>query len=275
MESTAIARDRVDTIDELKDICAVLNSGSSVIVVGEVGSGIERIPTALAEHFEGSLDCALGKWKGSGIQFFRTLAKDWDIPTEDQETGKKLTLDALKQEISDNVRDDMLLILPNPKVPAGVRYWIDDAIGAGLRVACMAAANPNRDIFLEFIEIGLKLPDEAVIRDAMWVEADRQGLRISESEIASLMPLAGRNPMLARKVIQRHKLGIKQAVEHTQYMNIMPIIITGLFSFAIVRFIGMGTGDKELYMIGGVCFTVAMALRQLGRISTPRKRLGA
>jgi hypothetical protein len=275
VESETIARGRLETIDELKDICAVLNSGGSVIVVGEVGSGIERIPSALIEHFEGSLDCAVGKWKGSGVQFFRTLAKDWGIPTEDVESGKKLTLDALKQELADNIHDDMLLILPNPKVPAGVRYWIDDAIGAGLRVACMAAANPNKDIFLEFIEIGLKLPDEAVIRNAMWDESNRQGLKITESEISSLMPLAGRNPMLARKVIQRHALGIKQAVEHTQYMNIMPIIITGLFSFAIVRFIGMGTGDKELYMIGGVCFTVAMALRQLGRISTPRKRLGA
>jgi hypothetical protein len=275
VESTTPSRDGIETIDELKDICAVLHDGSSVIVVGEVGSGIERIPSALIKHFEGNLDCAVGKWKGSGIQFFRTLAKDWDIPTEDAETGKKLTLDALKQELTDNIRDDMLLILPNPKVPAGVRYWIDDAIGAGLRVACMAAANPNKDIFLEFIEIGLKLPDEAVIRDTMKIEADRQGMKISESEIASLMPLAGRNPMLARKVIQRHKLGLKQQVEHTQYMNIMPIIITGLFSFAIVRFIGMGTNDKELYMIGGVCFTAAMALRQLGKVSTPRKRLGA
>ena len=232
------------------------------------------MPIALADHFTG-MDCAITKWKGSGIQFFKTLATEWGIPTEDAETGKKLGLDALKQEIADNVRDDMLLILPNPKIPAGVRYWIDDAISAGLRVACFAQANPNRDIFLEFIEISLALPDESIIREVMRVEAKKQGLRLSESELADLMPLAGRNPMLGRKVIQRHKLGIKQQVEHTQYLDIMPIILTALFSFAIVRFIGMGTNDKTLYLMGGIAFTVAMALKTLGRVSAPKKRLGA
>jgi hypothetical protein len=43
-------------------------------------------------------------------------------------------------------------------------------------------------------------------------------------------------------------MGLKQdKPEHTQYVVIMPVIIAMLFSFAVVRFIGMGTGNKGLY----------------------------
>ncbi|MGL6338519.1 MAG: hypothetical protein ACRC80_05180, partial [Waterburya sp.] len=42
-------------------------------------------------------------------------------------------------------------------------------------------------------------------------------------------------------------------------MVIMPVIIAMLFSFAVVRFIGMGTGNKGLYITGGVYLVSAMA----------------
>jgi hypothetical protein len=105
-------------------------------------------------------------------------------------------------------------------------------------------------------------------------EANRQGLSLSKSRLAELQPLAGRTPKLARKVISREKLGIKQEVEHTQYVVIMPILIAALFSFAVVRFVGMGTGNKGLYITGGLCLVSAMALKQLGQVKGARKRLG-
>ena len=82
--------------------------------------------------------------------------------------------------------------------------------------------------------------------------------------------------MLAKKIIKNEALGLKQdKPEHTQYVVIMPVIITMLFSFAVVRCIGMGTGNKGLYIItGGVCLVSAMALKQLGNVRDARKRLG-
>jgi hypothetical protein len=54
----------------------------------------------------------------------------------------------------------------------------------------------------------------------------------------------------------------------------MPVIIAMLFSFAVVRFIGMGTGNKGMYIAGGVAFVSATALKQLGSVRGARKRLG-
>ena len=54
----------------------------------------------------------------------------------------------------------------------------------------------------------------------------------------------------------------------------MPIIIAALMVFDIVRFVGMGTGNKGLYTTGGVRLVTEMALKQLDNLKDARKRLG-
>lgn len=80
--------------------------------------------------------------------------------------------------------------------------------------------------------------------------------------------------MLARKVVRQEKLGINPTMEHRQYLVMMPILIAALFSFAILRYVGMGTGNKNWQIFGGVALTVAMAAKQLGRVEGAKKKLG-
>jgi hypothetical protein len=250
------------------------------LVVGEAGTGTDEFAKDLYEEMLGEFQCAIALYKGAIKSFFLAIATQLDIPTSIESDGDKpakpILVDALMEEIAINCNDDTLLILPEAKrLTTKIRYWLEDLIGNGVRIVCFAAANPGRDIFLEMLEIELELPSDRAIREVMEIEAQKQGLNLSKSRLAELQPLAGRNPMLARKIIKREKLGIKQeAVEHTQYVVIMPVIIAMLFSFAVVRFIGMGTGNKGLYITGGVCLVSAMALKQLGNVRGARKRLG-
>ena len=82
--------------------------------------------------------------------------------------------------------------------------------------------------------------------------------------------------MLARKVIRREKLGMNpdRIVEHAQYLDISPLVMAALAMLAIVRFIGMGTGNKSLYIVGGVAMMVAIALKNLGRVRGARRKYG-
>ncbi len=260
---------------EFEQVTAAISSGYSALVLGEAGSGADELAQALYRRFSGELDVATVIYKGSGKLFFKAVAEQLDIPTE-TEDGKALTMDQLKEEIAQNVSPETLLILPEAKrLTTGIRYWLEDLLVSGVRLVCFAAANPGKDIFLEMIEVELELPSDRHIREVMETEAQKQGVALDQSRLAQLQPLAGRNPMLARKVIRREKLGIRQdAVEHTQYVVIMPIIIAALFSFAVVRFVGMGTGNKALYITGGVSLVAAMALKQLGHVKGARKRLG-
>lgn len=174
-----------------------------------------------------------------------------------------------------NIPSDTLLVLPEAKrLTTGIRFWLEDLIANGCRVCCFAITNPGRDIFIEMIEVELDLPDDREIRSAMEDEAAKLGLDLSAARISQLQPLAGRNPLLARKVIRKEKLGINQKVEHRQYVVVMPVIVAALFSFAVVRYVGMGIGNKNWQIFGGVALTVAMAAKQLGRVEGAKKRLG-
>ncbi len=243
--------------------------------MGEAGTGKTDLAVAVHEEMSNEYQSAIATYKGSLKKFFIAIAMQLDCPTED-ERDKPMTVDALKEEILENSGEDTLLIFPEAKrLTTSIRYWLEDMIAAGARVVCFAVANPGKDIFLDMLEIELELPSDRHIREVMAAEAQKQGLQISKSRLAELQPLAGRNPMLARKIIKNEALGIKQdKPEHTQYVVIMPIIIAALMAFGIVRFVGMGTGNKGLYITGGVCLVTGMALKQLGSVRGARKRLG-
>jgi hypothetical protein len=135
-------------------------------------------------------------------------------------------------------------------------------------------ANPNRGIFIEMIEVELDLPSDRTIRYAMEEEAAKLNLNVTAARLSQLQQLAGRNSMLARKVVRQEKLEVNQTVEHRQYLVMMPIILAALFSFAVIRYVGIGTGNKNWQIFGGISLTVAMAAKQLGRVEGAKKRLG-
>ena len=245
--------------------------------------GAAEFARALYEELRDEFDTAIAIYKGSPIKFFTSIAKQLGVPTTEpkynrkgDEVGEKpLLIERLKDEIAQNIGDRTLLIFPESKrLTTGARYWLEDAIAKGVRVVCFAVVNPQRDIFIEMIEVELELPSDRTIRCAMEDEAAKLGLNLTPAQLSQLQPLAGKNPMLARKVVRQEKLGINQKMEHRQYLVMMPILLTALFAFAVIRYIGIGTGNKNWQIFGGVSLTVAMAAKQLGRIEGAKKRLG-
>ena len=226
------------------------------------------------ESLLGDKALAIATYKGSLKNFYVTIAYQLNIPTEN-EKGKSLSCDVLKDEILGNVGEDTVLVLPEAqRLPTSVRYWLEDCHAQGVTLAMFGTHNPKRDIFLTCGEINLGLPTDNHIREIMREEAIAQGLNISDSRLATLQPLAGRNPLLARKVIRNEKHGLNKEPQHTQYVTVMPIVIAALFAFAVIRFVGLGTNNKGMYIMGGCSLVAAMALRQLGGIKGSRKVLG-
>jgi hypothetical protein len=166
-------------------------------------------------------------------------------------------------------------VFPDAKsVTSGICFWVEDAIAAGVKVVGFAPSRLSRSVWLEMVEVELSLPTDAYIRLVMVGEAQRQGLRLSEAQFAALQPLAGRNPNVARKVIRNEALGIRQSrAGHSQYLDISPLILAGLCCLGILRFVGLGTGDRALYLVGGIAMMAGLALKYLGKIGNGRQRV--
>lgn len=183
-----------------------------------------------------------------------------------------MTLDELKEEIAANIPADALLILPEAKrLTSLITFWLEDL---NCRMCCFAVTRPNKNIFLDMIKVQLALPNDRYIREVMEQEAENCGLNISEARMAQLQSYVGRNAAAARKIIKEEKLGLTKDPNHNQYLDISPLIM-GLFCcVGIVRFVGLGTGDRSLYMIGGIAMMLGLAMKYLGRVSGPRRKVG-
>jgi hypothetical protein len=113
------------------------------------------------------------------------------------------------------------------------------------------------------LELEPLTPDQ--IRTLMYAEATAHGMAINPGKFADLQQRVGGNPALARRVIHEELLGIgeDQSTDHRQYIDGTPFLIALLSTIGIVRFIGIGLGDKALYLIGGIATLLAMTLRGL------------
>jgi hypothetical protein len=264
---------------EFEQAVGAIGAGCSVLLLGETGQGSNQLAQRVAEHYARSLDVAIVTYKGSAKQFYVSLAEQLDCPTESEDDNgrvKAFTAEQLKDEIAQNVGDRTLLVFPEAKrLSASIRYWLEDLMGEGVRILATAVVNPGRDIFLDMVLIEMALPDDGVIRSVMQSEAKRHGLALSESRLASLQPLAGRNPAIARKVVRNEALGLRQdRPEHTQYLDISPLILAATCTLGLLRFVGQGTGNKSLYIVGGVAMMIGLSLKYLGKIQGAKRRYG-
>lgn len=252
---------------------SALGAGQSVIVLGEVGLD-NGLPQQISERWDGHF--ATATYKSSGKRFFQQIAWQLEVPTESDE-GKPLSMDVLKEEIAMNCNSSTLLVFPEAKrLTTGIRYWLEDLISNGVVVCCLAVVNPKRDVFLKMLEVGLELPSDKAIRRIMKQEAQNLGLQITESRLAALQPLAGRNPSLARKTIQQEALGMnpEKIPEHGQYLDITPLIMSLVAFLGGLKFWGMATGDRTLYVIGGIAIMTGLSMRYIGQIGKNRKKYG-
>jgi hypothetical protein len=99
----------------------------------------------------------------------------------------------------------------------------------------------------------------------MYAEATAQGMAINPAKFADLQQRVGGNPALAKRVVHEEMLGIgeEMSTDHRQYIDGTPFLLASLSAVGVVRFIGLGLGDKALYIVGGVATILALTLRAL------------
>jgi hypothetical protein len=186
-----------------------------------------------------------------------------------------MSVDEMKEEITGNLQNKLLIIDDAHRLPTSFKLWIEEVHKDGNQLLLFSITDAAKGIFLRLGKVELPAPTELQIRDLMQREAIALNLSLSPSRLAALQRRTGKNLMLAKKVIRDESLGISSGVEHRDYVDISPFIMAGLAGLAVVRFIGLGLGDRTLYIVGGVAMVVSLMLKYLARgLTRNRKRLG-
>lgn len=253
---------------DINQVLGSLRKGQSLLVLGEAGSGKSVLGITVAKQFESECKVAIASYSGSAKQTLIAIAQAFDVPTETaDDKPKPLTADQLRVEIRDDMRNGRRLLIADDahRWPASLRYWMEELLrGKGL-LLLLADRPPARDVFLKMPRLELEPLSPDQIRTLMYAEATAYGMAINPSKFAELQQRVGGNPALAKRVVHEELLGIgeEMSTDHRQYIDGTPFLIAGLSAIGIVRFIGLGMGDKALYMVGGVATLLALTLRTL------------
>jgi energy-coupling factor transporter ATP-binding protein EcfA2 len=263
-----------------------IDQEESLLVIGEQGSGKSTVANSVkklcSDSFKGGI--ALGSYSGSIKPFLLSIGRQLNIEltkpkinSKGEEVGETpMSVDEMKEEIAGNLHNKLLIIDDAHRLPTSLKLWLEEIHKAGNQLILLSITDPAKGIFVRLGKLKLPPPTELQIRNIMQREAIALNLSLSPSRLAALQRRAGKNLMLCKKVIRDESMGIDSGVEHRDYVDISPFIMASLAGLAVVRFIGLGLGDRTLYIIGGVAMVVSLMLKYLARgLSRSQKGLGA
>jgi energy-coupling factor transporter ATP-binding protein EcfA2 len=270
---------------QIELISQAIEQKESLLIIGEQGSGKSTVANSVKascqDTFKGGI--AVVSYSGSIKPFLLSIGRQLKIEltkpkinSKGEEVGETpMSVDEMKEEIGSNLFNKLLIIDDAHRLPTSLKLWIEEVHKEGNQLLLFSITDAAKGIFLRLGKVELPAPTELQIRDLMQREAITLNLSLSPSRLAALQRRTGKNLMLAKKVIRDESLGISSGVEHRDYVDISPFIMAGLAGLAVVRFIGLGLGDRTLYIVGGVAMVISLMLKYLARgLTRNRKRLG-
>lgn len=253
---------------EINQAIASLETNQSLLIIGEEGSGKTAIAESVRTAFKSrGWNVAIADFSGSAKTTLLEICDQLGCDTEDT-SGKKpvpYTADRLREEIAQELAiADTLLICDNAhRYPVSLRYWLQDCLGDRALLLMLATKPPVGGIFFKMPRIVIRAMASQEIREIMLEEAAEINLKLPASTIADLEQRCGGNPFLARRVVREHSLnlGADEQGDRIDYIDGTPFLIAGLSAVSVVRLIGLGLGDRSLYVIGGMLGLSAIVLR--------------
>jgi energy-coupling factor transporter ATP-binding protein EcfA2 len=255
---------------EAAQIAEALSRGQSLLVLGEPGSGKSTLAgTVRSRLMNHGYTVAIGTYSGSAKETLNDLADQLGVDLAYVDANGKA-----KNKTAQQIRGDILKELTTSKSllicddahrwSASLRYWLEDCWRAGAILLLLAYQPKSEGIFAKLPLTELSAIADQDIRKVLMTEAEAHGLKLSIQELASLQSRAGNNPTIAKRIIKEATLGIsgdRGANGHYQYVDGTPLLLSMLLCIGMIRFVGLGLGDRSLYIMGGLLTIVGIAIR--------------
>ncbi len=238
----------------------------SICLWGDEGCGKTVLAQALVDNLRGEGYLVAFSEPASPKQMLMAIAEQFGLSTQTLE-GKRLTLEALKLAISDFMfnHHTVLIIDDAHLCKVDFRHWLKKCRSrGGCHLVLFATHPPLSDIFLTMPRKRLAPLSGRAIRGIMAYEAKLRGIQLTNADFARLQASAGGNPALAIRSIEEEYLGVEQeTADHKQFVVITSVLMMIGTLLVVLRFIGLGTSDRNLYILGGIGGSVFIGVSRL------------
>lgn len=177
---------------------------------------------------------------------------------------EKTTVEMLKEAIAESANGQILWVKNAQRLPLSLRFWLFDT---DFKLVLQCDRHPKKDVFLDCIALEVPRLNQSEIIEAFHAEAIAVGVIIPRKRIQQLASGCNGNRSQIRSLVRREKLGLEPdyKLQSGDYLDISPLLLSGLAGFGVLRFMGLATGDRNLYIIGGICMMLGMSFKYLSK----------
>jgi len=250
-------------------IVETLLAGHSLLLVGKAGIGTSTLLKFAAEELETKGANLVRIAPDSKKQILVNMAYQLSLYAEDD---KLPTSPRLQKEVTGALqnRKSIIVIDEANRLTVAVRTWLEELHESGQILFLASKPALARDLFLKLPRMELKPLSYEYIRKVIAETAEELQIEVTPADVANLQSRCAGNPMLARRVVREHQIGLQPSQhDHTEWINGTPFLIAALLCLTMIRFIGRGIGDTNLYIFGGM-LAVAASLVRLFMFSLPK-----
>jgi energy-coupling factor transporter ATP-binding protein EcfA2 len=286
--------------DELVgDVAAEIKKGKHVILSGPVGIGKSAVLRAALAKTTGKLSIILHdhQAKGQFVEMARQMltlglvtGKELDLPAEFHDTPPaEIDWKEVKNRVNRmSMRDLTQAIIPalarsNEKpliavddltalTPTQMAFWLAIFDHAQV-VGCASEKKPRiKKLWWKMKEIEVKPLPPQVVKDVVKAYIAKKGVLIESPDlyishvvkqsggvpqaIHDMLDESGKERIINKRKVRemRHEAGVK-------YLDFTPMVMILGALIVSMRYIGMGTGDKTLYIMGGMGAALFLTFR--------------
>ncbi len=250
---------------EFNRIVASLLANASILVAGEQGSGKSVLASAVVEKLRDDGFNVAFVEPATTKQMLLEICEQLGIETQNLE-GKSLTAEQLKRRIENSLKENVAFLIVDDcqNCDSRFRHWLKQLKRLRVPILLLATNPPRTDVFFSMPPLILTPLPEDAIRTVMEQAALERGLNLKNSDFARLQQRAGGNPMLAQRVIDEEYLGLEvESADHNHYMDITPLVLLAGVGFMVLRFVGLGTNNRNLYIVSGIGAAVFLGVSRL------------